>query len=119
LDKLCRPYWPPLYAFIRRQGENPQDAQDLTQAFFARLLEKDYLRAVNRDKGRFRSFLPAALEHFLSNERDKARAKKRRGGQVLVPLDYETAETHYRYEPPDMTPLVKGAPLLMDAGLPS
>jgi RNA polymerase sigma factor (sigma-70 family) len=105
LDKLCRAYWPPLYAFIRRQGESPHDAQDLTQAFFERLLEKDYLRAVDRGKGRFRSFLLAALKHFLSNERDKARAKKRGGGQVLVPLDCSTAETQYRHEPADtLTP---------------
>jgi RNA polymerase sigma-70 factor (ECF subfamily) len=99
LEKLCRAYWPPLYAFVRRQGENPQDAQDLTQAFFARLLQRDYLHAVDREKGRFRSFLLAALKHFLSNERDKARAEKRGGGQVPIPLDCQSEETHYRFEP--------------------
>jgi len=99
LEKLCRAYWPPLYAFIRRQGQSPHDAQDLTQAFFARLFEKDYLQAVDRQKGRFRSFLLASLKHFLSNERDRARAQKRGGAQVPIPLDFETAETHYQIEP--------------------
>jgi RNA polymerase sigma-70 factor (ECF subfamily) len=99
LEKLCRAYWPPLYAFVRGQGESPPDAEDLTQAFFARLLEKDFLRAVDREKGRFRSFLLAAMKHFLSNERDKARARKRGGGRVFVPLDCEDAETRYRIEP--------------------
>src|SRR5690348_12051279 len=75
LEKLCGRYWAPLYAFIRRQGESPHDAQDLTQAFFTRLFEKDYLLAVDRQKGRFRSFLLASLKHFLSNERDRARAQ--------------------------------------------
>src|SRR6516162_6079043 len=71
LEKLCRSYWYPLYAYIRRQGHNPDDAQDLTQSFFTRFLEHNYLESVERDKGKFRSFLLACLNHFLSNERDR------------------------------------------------
>src|SRR5262245_37919857 len=80
LERLCRTYWWPLYAFIRRRGYGPHDAQDLTQEFFARLLAKDFLRGVDRSKGKFRSFLLAALEHFLANEWRRARAQKRGGG---------------------------------------
>jgi RNA polymerase sigma factor (sigma-70 family) len=94
LEKLCGVYWRPLYAYIRRQGESPHDAQDLTQAFFLRLLEKDYLNSADQSKGRFRSFLLAALKHFLSNERDRARAQKRGGGQSPLPLDFSDEETH-------------------------
>src|SRR5436190_17969820 len=79
LEDLCRIYWYPLYAFVRRRGFSADEAQDLTQEFFLRLLEKDYLRVVDRAKGRFRSFLRAAMEHFLSNELDRARAQKRGG----------------------------------------
>jgi RNA polymerase sigma factor (sigma-70 family) len=99
LEKLCRLYWHPLYFYARRQGENQPDAQDLTQEFFARLLQNDLLDSVDRNKGRFRSFLLAAFKHFLSNERDKARAQKRGGGQVPVPIDVRDAETHYGFEP--------------------
>jgi DNA-directed RNA polymerase specialized sigma24 family protein len=95
LEQLCRDYWSPLYVFIRRQGETPHDAEDLTQAFFAKLLEKDYLEGVDQSKGRFRSFLLASLKHFLSHEREKARAQKRGGGQTMVPIDVQSAETHY------------------------
>jgi DNA-directed RNA polymerase specialized sigma24 family protein len=101
LEKLCRVYWHPLYFYARREGESPHDAQDLTQEFFARLLEKDLLDSVDRSKGRFRSFLLAAFRHFLSNERDKARAQKRGGGQVPIPIDIQNAETHYGFEPVD------------------
>ena len=72
LEKLCRTYWYPLYSFVRRQGHSPHDAQDLTQEFFARLLEKNYLEAVEREKGKFRSFLLASVKHFLANERVRA-----------------------------------------------
>jgi DNA-directed RNA polymerase specialized sigma24 family protein len=99
LEKLCRAYWLPLYSFVRRQGESPHDAQDLTQAFFARLIEKDYLRSAHPDRGRFRSFLLAALKHFLSNERDKVRSKRRGGDQVFIAIDIQDAETHYGFEP--------------------
>ena len=102
LEKLCRAYWYPLYAFIRREGYHPQDAQDLTQGFFTRLLEKNYLAQMDRQKGRFRSFLLAALKHFLSDEQDKARAQKRGGGQALISLDEQTAEGRYRLEPADV-----------------
>ena len=105
LERLCRAYWLPLYAFVRSQGEPPHDAQDLTQAFFARLIEKDWLRPVHPDRGRFRSFLLAALKHFLANERDRGRAKKRGGGQVFFPLDFGDAETRCEYPPADnLTP---------------
>src|SRR5438067_593071 len=93
LENLCRSYWPPLYAFVRRQGHSPADAQDLTQEFFARLLAKNYLGAVDPAKGRFRSFLLASMKHFLANEWDKAKAAKRGGGVALVPINLDTAET--------------------------
>ena len=92
LETLCRTYWQPIYAFIRRQGQSPPDAQDLTQEFLARLLEKRGLEKVGPSKGRFRSFLLASLKHFLANEWDKARAQKRGGGYVLVPFDTQLAE---------------------------
>jgi len=105
LENLCRAYWYPLYAFIRRQGYDPHDAQDLTQGFFARLLEKDYLADVDRRKGRFRSFLVAAIKHFLADERDKASALKRGGGQVPISLDAQAAEDCFRLEPAhELTP---------------
>lgn len=100
LETLCRTYWQPLYAFARRQGHAPHDAQDFTQGFFARLLEKDYLRAVAREKGRFRSFLLVAFKRYLANERERARTAKRGGGRIVA-LDDGTAETRYRHEPVD------------------
>src|SRR5512136_1456311 len=81
LEQLCRTYWYPLYAYMRRRGYQPEDADDLTQGFFAQLLRKDFLSDVGPEKGRFRSFLLACLKHFLADERDKAHACKR-GGQV-------------------------------------
>ncbi len=92
LEALCRAYWRPLYLWLRRQGRNPHDAQDLTQEFFSRLLEKDWLRAADRDKGRFRTFLLVALKRFLSDDWDRTRAQKRGGGQLAAPLDTELAE---------------------------
>jgi RNA polymerase sigma factor (sigma-70 family) len=100
LETLCRTYWYPLYAYVRRQGNSPHDAQDLTQEFFARLLEKHYLETVHPEKGKFRSFLLAALNHFLSNQRDRASAIKRGGRHTLVPLDPENAEQRYQLESP-------------------
>src|SRR5437867_11714182 len=82
LEKLCRRYWPPIYAFIRRRDHGPEDAQDLTQEFFARLLEKHYLRAADAAKGRFRTLLLTAVTRFLINERERAQTQKRGGGQV-------------------------------------
>ena len=98
LEELCRTYWRPIYSFVRRQGHSPADAQDLTQEFFARLLAKNYLSAVDSAKGRFRSFLLAALKHFLANEWDKAKAQKRGGNLVLVPIDSQSAETVFGLE---------------------
>jgi RNA polymerase sigma-70 factor (ECF subfamily) len=99
LAALCATYWYPLYAFIRRQGFDADQAQDHTQEFFARLLEKDYLKVADRERGRFRSFLLAACQHFLANERDKARAQKRGGGRLHVPIDFHDAEHRYGHEP--------------------
>lgn len=95
LERLCRTYWWPLYAFVRRRGHEPHDAQDLTQEFFARLLAKDFLRAVDRSKGKFRSFLLAALEHFLANEWRRTRAQKRGGGARVISLDDTSTENRY------------------------
>jgi RNA polymerase sigma-70 factor (ECF subfamily) len=91
LAKLCQTYWYPLYAYVRRRGYSPQDAEDLTQEFFARLLEHNRIAGVQPDKGRFRSFLLASMNHFLSDEWDKARAQKRGGGKVIS-MDMQTAE---------------------------
>jgi RNA polymerase sigma-70 factor (ECF subfamily) len=105
LEELALAYWLPLYAYVRRQGSAPHQAEDSIQGFFARLLEKDSIAAVDRSKGKFRSFLLASLKHFLSNERDKARAKKRGGDVLHFALDTAEAESHYRAEPADdMTP---------------
>ena len=97
LEHLCRTYWYPLYAFVRRRGYSPEDAQDLTQGFLASLLSTHALGSVHPAKGRFRSFLLASLNHFLANEWDKARTLKRGGGQPAISLD--TAEPRYRAEP--------------------
>ncbi len=105
LEQLCRTYWYPLYAYVRRCGYSPEDAQDLTQEFFARLLAKDYLALAEPHKGRFRSFLLAGLKHLLCDEWDKARRLKRGGGQKVISLDAQAAEDCYRLEPVDaMTP---------------
>jgi len=99
LEKLCRTYWYPLYVYARRQGEDEEATKDLTQGFFARLLEKNYLAQAQRERGRFRSFLLASLKHFLADERDKIRAQKRGGGQPIISLDDTTCEDRYRLEP--------------------
>ena len=101
LEKLCRTYWYPLYAYVRREGFGAADAQDLAQEFFARLLAKNYLGQVGPQKGKFRSFLLAALRHFLSDQRDRARAAKRGGGAEVLSLDAQEAEERYRLEPLD------------------
>jgi len=95
LENLCRAYWWPLYTFARRRGYSPHDAQDLTQEFFERLLEKDFLRTVDRSKGKFRSFLLAASEHFLAKEWRKANAQKRGGKYTFVSINDQTAEEPY------------------------
>ena len=101
LEELCGCYWYPVYAFVRRRGQQPEDARDLTQEFFTRLLERDYLEAADRERGRFRTFLLTAVSHFLSNERERACAQKRGGGQSLLSLDFERGEERYRNEPAD------------------
>ena len=105
LADLCRVYWYPLYAFVRRSGHDATTAEDLTQEFFARLLEKGWLGQADRTKGRFRSFLLAACKHFLTNERDRARALKRGGGKPPLPIDFGGADERYAREPADeLTP---------------
>lgn len=99
LSSLCRVYWYPLYAFARRQGCSADEAGDLTQGFFAKLLEKDWLAKITHQEGRFRNFLMVSMKHFIANERAKDRAQKRGGGRPLFRLDVETAETRYRIEP--------------------
>ena len=99
LEALCRTYWFPLYAFVRRQGRNPHDAQDLTQEFFARLLEKEYLKSATQEKGRFRTFLLVALKRFLANEWDRQHAQKRGGATLIVPIDPELAESRFMAGP--------------------
>lgn len=93
LEQLCCNYWPPLYAFVRRQGHSPEDAQDLTQEFFARLLARNSFALADPQRGRFRSFLLASLKHFLAHEWEKARAQKRGGRAQVISLDLDTAET--------------------------
>jgi RNA polymerase sigma-70 factor (ECF subfamily) len=99
LAALCEAYWYPLYAFARRQGRQEAEAQDLIQAFFARLLEKDSLRLVRREAGRFRSFLLMALRRFAAKERKREQAKKRGGGFRRFSLDLQDAERRYSMEP--------------------
>lgn len=99
LATLCETYWFPLYAFVRRQGYDAQDAQDLTQGFFTRLLEKKDLRDVQRERGKFRSFLLASMKHFLMNEWDRTQAQKRGGGQRMLSVDFDEAESRLRLEP--------------------
>lgn len=99
LESLCRSYWYPLYAFVRRRGEPHERAADLVQGFFALLLERGDLVDVAPEKGRFRSFLLASLSHHVSNERDRERALKRGAGRTPIQLDAQDAETRYRLEP--------------------
>ena len=99
LATLCETYWYPLYAFVRRRGHDRAEAEDLTQGFFARLLEKKDLRQVQREKGKFRSFLLASLKHYIINEWDRSRAAKRGGGRKHLSFDFEAGEGRYRLEP--------------------
>ncbi len=107
LAELCRTYWYPLYAFVRRKGHSPHDAQDLTQAFFARLLEKNFVSQADRERGRFRTYLLTALTHFLADEWDKTRRLKRGGGREIVSFDAASAEERYRFEPIDQLDAAK------------
>lgn len=105
LERLCNSYWYPLYAYIRRLGKNAQDAEDLTQSFFFQILNKNFLGAADRKKGKFRSFLLASLNYFLSNERAFQKAEKRGGGRPVASLDEKTADERYQLEPvTDATP---------------
>jgi RNA polymerase sigma-70 factor (ECF subfamily) len=105
LALLCTAYWYPLYAFIRRQGFSVDQGQDLTQGFFAELLDRQTLAVADRAKGKFRSFLLTACKHFLSHERERARAQKRGGGRPLLSLDFARGEARYQAEPAHtMTP---------------
>ena len=99
LTRLCQAYWFPLYAYARRRGHNPDDAPDLTQEFFARLIEKEWLAGLKPEGGRFRSFLLTAFNRFLANEIDRQTALKRGGGQQVISLDQVEAEHRYTLEP--------------------
>ena len=101
LEKLCRAYWYPLYAYVRRQGHDAHEAQDLTQEFFSRLLQDNSLASVQPSKGRFRSFLIASLNHYLANDWKHSQRQKRGGGHIHFSLDEETAEDRFRHEPAD------------------
>ncbi len=101
LEKLCRVYWRPLYGFVRRQGHGPEEAEDLTQGFFAQLLERRDLDVVRREKGRLRSYLLVSLKHFLTNERHRAMAIKRGGGRSLIPLEELKSAERAALEPTD------------------
>ena len=96
LNELCRTYWFPLYAYVRRRGHSKEDAEDLTQAFFTRFLEKNYLAGLNAERGRFRAFLLASLKHFLANEWDKSQRQKRGGNAPHLSLDWQTADTKFQ-----------------------
>src|SRR5688572_27527156 len=96
LAEVCSQYWYPLYAFVRRKGHSPEEAQDLTQGFFFVLLQKNYLLSANRDRGRFRTFLLAAIENFLRNEWARQQTLKRGGGVKFVPWQTDEAETRYQ-----------------------
>jgi len=99
LAALCETYWYPLYAYVRRRGHPIDDAQDLTQEFFTRLLQKNDLALAQRERGRFRSFLLTSLKHFLANEWHRGRAEKRGGGRSLLSIDFGMAEDRYGLEP--------------------
>src|SRR5207302_912764 len=101
LEKLCRVYWRPIYSFLRRQGSGPEEAEDITQGFFASLLEHRNLNAVRKEQGRLRSYLLGALKYFLANERRRGMAIKRGKGQRLIPLEELRADERVEMEPAD------------------
>jgi RNA polymerase sigma factor (sigma-70 family) len=96
LQQLCKTYWFPLYAYVRRRGHTKEDAEDLTQAFFARFLARNYLEGLNAERGRFRAFLLASLKNFLANEWHKSQRQKRGGGEVPLSLDWQTADRKFQ-----------------------
>jgi RNA polymerase sigma-70 factor (ECF subfamily) len=99
LESLCEIYWYPLYAYVRRRVADVDQAQDMTQAFFVELLEKNYVGSAKPERGRFRAFLLTAFNNFLSKEWDKARTQKRGGGHLPISLNFESAESNYQFEP--------------------
>lgn len=99
LARLCQTYWYPLYCCVRRHGRSPEDAQDLTQAFFAKLIANNQIALADQERGRFRTFLLRSLENFLRNEYDKTQSQKRGGGREIVSWDAQSAEERYRAEP--------------------
>src|SRR3989441_9171892 len=101
LEMLCRAYWYPIYVYVRRKGHGPDDAQDLTQEFFAQLIAKEHLRLADRQKGKFRTFLLAMLDYFLAREWSRAHRQKRGGQFTFISLDQQTPEERYRLEPAD------------------
>jgi RNA polymerase sigma-70 factor (ECF subfamily) len=103
LEYLCQTYWYPVYAYVRRRGSSPEDAEDLAQEFFAGLLRRNDFAKVSRERGPFRAFLKGALNHLLSDQRDYVRAAKRGGGKIILSLDAQTAEQRYQLEPADTT----------------
>ena len=101
LEELCATYWYPLYAYVRRQGQSKEDAEDLVQGFFTRFLDKNYLAGLSHEKGKFRAFLLACLKHFMANEWDRA-ARQKRGGQLqTLSLDWQHADSRYHVDPAD------------------
>ena len=122
LENLCRIYWYPLYVHVRRLGWGPEDAQDLTQQFFARFIERKYLQLADPERGRLRSFLLTSLKHFLADEWDKLRTQKRGGGQRAISWGGADPEERYRHEPaenlsPDRIYEKRWAGILLDSVL--
>ena len=101
LAELCQTYWPPIYAYLRREGHSPADAEDLTQEFFVHLFEQDFLSHLHHQEGKFRSFLLTFLKNFLSDARDKSRSQKRGGGLTFISLDEMEEEERHACEPSD------------------
>lgn len=101
LNSLCEWYWFPVYAYARRTGSGPDEAQDLAQGFFLHLIEKRDFSTASPQRGRFRSYLLASFRHYMSNQRDRAQAQKRGGGETILPLDFSDAEKRYLTEPAD------------------
>ena len=101
LESLCQIYWPRVYAYARYRGYSTDQAEDLTQGFFAKLLEKNYIQQADRDRGKFRTFLLSSFKNFMANEWDRSQAQKRGGGQWIVSLDFEDAERGIRVDPAD------------------
>jgi RNA polymerase sigma-70 factor (ECF subfamily) len=101
LEALCQAYWYPIYVYVRRKGHGPEDAQDLTQEFFAQLIAKEHLRLADRERGRFRTFLLAILDHFLAREWSRAHRQKRGGQFTFVSMDQQSPEDRYKLEPAD------------------